>query len=545
MTTRMRWALGLIVMLSGMALYGPFLHNPVFFDDINFFLKNGANNLFIQGFSFSTRWLPYFVTAWIGLIFDDALFAQRGFNLALHLATAYVLYRLVKQVADIAAPHRNNARAAMVAAGLFVLHPLAVYAVGYLIQRTILMAMLFGLLSLSAFVDGLTSRHRAYFILSALFYFLAGYSKEHALLLPAAALALTPLVLPRDTLFTRDTLRLVALPLALYVPIAALLVVQSWGVLGRPYEPFAGRFLDLQDPLQSHSLLWLRSVMTQAMLYFKYLWLALLPYPDWMSVDMRAPLAGRLTEPQYLASVAALAVYAGMAIRWLLRGGVAGMVGYALLAPLLMFGVEFSTVRVQEPFVLYRTYLWMPLLLLSIPVLTNRLPGKIFWPLMLGISLLLAAAATDRLRSFSSGYALWDDVVKKLPDAVTPGMARAYNNRGQENLRRGDVQGAIDDCTRAIAAYEKFQSAYQTRAFAYMKQGNHQAAIGDAQTVARLFPDDVSGYILLGSAYRSAGQFDAAVANFAIACKRDSFTACFEQKITESLLSDSSGTLKP
>ena len=43
----MRWKvlLPLFVLVAVVGLYWPSLHNPVFFDDINFFNRNGLNNI--------------------------------------------------------------------------------------------------------------------------------------------------------------------------------------------------------------------------------------------------------------------------------------------------------------------------------------------------------------------------------------------------------------------------------------------------------------------------------------------------------------------
>ena len=46
-------------------------------------------------------------------------------------------------------------------------------------------------------------------------------------------------------------------------------------------------------------------------------------------------------------------------LRLLLRGGIKGLFGLALLYPWLQ-PVKFPSIRVQEPFVLYRGYLSMP-----------------------------------------------------------------------------------------------------------------------------------------------------------------------------------------
>lgn len=521
-----RWKLTFLILTvaAAIGLYWPSLHDPVFFDDIQLFKRNGLNNIFLGGFVLELRWLPYFLTAWADLIFDDKLFVQRSINVGLHLATAFVLYALVKQVSNHVAPHRNNERAAMAAALLFLLHPLAVYTVGYLIQRTILMATLFGLLALSTYFDGLVTGKKAYFFFSALFYLLSTFSKEHAVLIPAAALALTPLAVP----ITRQTWRQLVLPFSLFLPIAILVVIKSQSNLGRVYEPLVEDLIPLSTMSISHGALWVLSVMTQASLFFKYLLLTLIPNPGWMSIDMRVPFAEHVWQPKYVLGVVTLAAYGVTALLWLLKGGRRSLIGFALLAPLLLFAVEFSTVRIQEPFVLYRAYLWIPLLFLLVPALTYAIPDKVFWSVILVTAVAFSIASSDRLRSFSSSYALWDDAVRKLPNELAMGSARTFNNRGLQNMQRGDIQAAIADFTRALRVEPKYKLAYRNRAFAYIKKGEYSAAIQDAETVVRLYPDEPNNLILLGAIYRGAGQLDKAAANFEVACKRGLLVACIE-----------------
>jgi protein O-mannosyl-transferase len=521
---RVRWKVVLSVLIVAMVagLYWPSLHYAVFFDDVVFFNHNGLNNIFLAGPNFELRWLPYFLTAWIDLIFDDKIFAQRIINVGLHLTTGFVLYALVKQVSDRAAPHRNNERAALAAALLFLLHPLAVYAVGYLIQRTIIMATLFGLLTLNTYFDGLVTRKKAYFVFSAFFYFLSVFSKEHAVLIPLAALALTPLAVP----LSRQTWRQLILPFALYLPIAIWVVVQRLGLVGNVYEPFVNDLVNVVDLNVSPGMLWVLSAMTQAAMIFKYLGLALFPNPQWMSIDMRPPFAIELWQPEYLLAVLALGIYGITALVWLLKGGRRGLIGYSLLAFLLLFAVEFSTVKIQEPFVLYRSYLWIPVLFISIPALTYALPGNLFWIVTPAAAGIFAVASMDRLGSFSSSHALWDDAVKKLPYTLAPGSARVHTNRCQHNMRRGDLVTAIADCTHGLQVKPNFKLAYQHRALAYMKQGSTQKALADAQAMKHLYPQDVAGILLTGVIYQNAGQIDAAIENFEAGCKRNSITAC-------------------
>lgn len=522
-------------MLMAMAVFGLYwtsLRYPVFFDDENFFLHNGLNFLFIQGVVFEPRWLPYFATAWIELLFENPLAIQRGINVGLHLATAFVLYSLVKQISDHVAPHKNNERAAMVAALLFLLHPLAVYAVGYLIQRTILMATLFGLLALNTYFDGLVTRKKAYFLFSALFYLLSAFSKEHAVLIPLVALAMTPLAAP----VTRKVFLELVLPVALFLVVATLVVVNRPDIVGRVYEPQAAPML------QSHIegaggftsvSIWLLSTVTQAALFFKYLLLMLVPNPAWMSVDMRVPFAAHLAEPKYVLGVLALVVYALTALFWLLKGGRRGLAGFALLTPLLLFAVEFSAVRIQEPFVLYRAYLWMPLLFMLIPALTCRVSDKLFWPVALVVALAFSVSSIDRLASFASGYTLWDDAVRKLPTPLASGSARAYNNRGVAYLGRKDYQAAVKDFSRALQDDSTYRLAYQNRAFAFLKQGKIKNAIEDAKTLVSLDSKNLGALVTLGMIYYGAGQNAQALATLKSACVMGSQLACIRVELVK------------
>jgi len=97
--------------------------------------------------------------------------------------TAFVLYALVRQVSNQAAPHRNNERAALAAALLFASSS-GCLRCGVSDPAHHSHGDLFGLLALNTYFDGLVTRKKAYFLFSALFYLLSAFSKEHAVLIP-------------------------------------------------------------------------------------------------------------------------------------------------------------------------------------------------------------------------------------------------------------------------------------------------------------------------------------------------------------------------
>jgi len=122
---------------------------------------------------------------------------------------------------------------AAIGATAFALHPVAVYGAAYLVQRSIVLATLFSLLSLIFLLRGLQSDRYRDTLWAALLYSLAVLSKEHAVLLPAVALPLAALA----GASRRNSLRHTGLYLAACAPAAIFIALLSTGVIGRPYEP--------------------------------------------------------------------------------------------------------------------------------------------------------------------------------------------------------------------------------------------------------------------------------------------------------------------
>jgi tetratricopeptide (TPR) repeat protein len=416
---------------------------------------------------------------------------------------------------------------------IFASHPVAVYGVAYLIQRSTLMATLFMLLMLLAYLEGLLSGSRRWMLAAALCYFAAVYSKEHSVAAPGVALALTLLLRkPSAALF-----RQIAPFYMIAVLIAAAVVwstISSKGVLGVAYEPNAGGMLEhsarmegLNDLPDAHLL----SILTQCWLFFKYLGLWLLPNPAWMSVDMREPFAVSLLSWPYTLGMAAFMAYFCAAAWLLLKRGRRGLLGFALLFPWILFLTEWSTVRIQEPFVLYRSYLWMPGLFAALPLVFagRALPaesscraesGLRKWNyIVLGlVSLLLVPLTLNRLDTFSSNIKLWDDAEKLVRGrAGVFGIERVYYNRGTELGKLERYDEAVADFSKAIAIHP-FDYVYGNRATAYYFMGNYQQALRDYDSAIALDPDNANSYYGRALTYRALGGFAAAQEDLRKSC---------------------------
>jgi len=266
------------------------------------------------------------------------------------------------------------------------------------------------------------------------------------------------------------------------------------------------------------------SVLTQSALFFKYVSLWLFPNPNWMSVDMREPFAASLWSG-YLAAFIAFLSWGALAVWLLFKRGRLGLLCFALLFPWLMFLPEFSTVRIQESFVLYRSYLWAVGACAVLPLLLDRLDKNMARIVVGAVALAMFPISMDRLASFSHPLTLWDDTAKLLSrDDPLPGSARIYNNRGLEYLKVQDYAGALQDFQRTIKLNPNAPYAYTNIGAVYLEVGQPRLAIlafDEAITIMQRADKVVSANPFYGKAkaYEAMSKLNEARANYEISCK--------------------------
>ncbi|HYR05600.1 MAG TPA: tetratricopeptide repeat protein [Gallionella sp.] len=492
------WMLSLLTAVC--LVYLPFLGNPFVFDDLPFFSGATSEVYAHAPLQFNLRWLSYASLGLTAAIFSDAVphFFHLG-NMLLHAANVILLFYLLRLLTGAVIGGDANPKVLVWGAWLgalaFACHPVAVYAVGYVIQRSILMATLFALLMQLAYLRGLLTGRKRWLALAAAAYFAACFSKEQSVMMPAVLAALAILLHDKNQ----------ASRTALWVTWSAFaatgifVVLRAKGVFGTPYEAMAAALFEQQNIVESMPTLHLLSILTQAGLFFKYLGLWLLPNPAWMSVDMREPFVASIGEWRgWLGAVVFLA-YGMMALRLLLRGGTKGLIGFALLYPWLQFMLEFSSIRVQEPFVLYRSYLWLPGMMLLIPILLTRLSGGklLGYRSLAGLALLvllLVPLSWNRLWVFADTYRLWNDAALLLRNDHVPGADRIFYNRGQASAAVKDWGKAIADLQRAVALSPGLTQLRYEMGMVYLNAGRYREAIGEFDIVISIRPDDGDSY---------------------------------------------------
>jgi protein O-mannosyl-transferase len=479
------FGLALIVAMAG-GLYLPFLRNPLVFDDWTLF--GGARFAYFATHPFdflNTRNLPYFSLA-ISYILGSGIPIQRIVSLVLHIACALTFFKLLHQMLEpvlqgraagsIEGPTSQAANWAFFGAAAFAIHPVAVYGAGYLIQRSITLATLFSLLSILMFLRGLRRGAHADAVSAALLYTLAVYSKEHSLLLPAAAAMIAILA----TQERRFALRHSAIYLALCAPAAVMVALLSKGIVGTTYEPDFGAVSDQLEGVfgldiggMSKSL----SAVTQAGLFFEYLLIWIWPDLRAMSIDLRIDVTQHLSTGWVLLKISAFVFFGALGLLLLLRRGRPGLIGFGMLYVWILFLVELSVARFQEPFVLYRSYLWAPGILIAGVAALSAVPRRAMVLLSFIVFPVLLYQANNRLVTFSHPFLLWQDAVAKLPSEPVPWGSRALHNLAREYMYVSKPDKAIELIDRCMTQYPNTYHCYFAKGAILFDLGDLEAAL--------------------------------------------------------------------
>lgn len=484
---------------------------------------------------FRSLWLASYQAVY--QLMGSELLWQRVFNVLLHAVNTVLIWALsvrllahaLKQELEEAAPDVQSGRVqecrATVrivipfAVAAWAFNPVAVYAVQYLTQRSTLMATGFVLLELLAFIAALQSRSAIgrllWLMITAGAYILAVLSKEHAA--PAVAL-LFPLYVYWQRP-SRKQLWIAGLVMAGLAMIAALVTMSQKGLrVGVAYEDMVRPFLQQLEGLRPGAVeqVYSLSLVNQAWLFFRYGILWVLPWVGWLSVDLRPPFP--LTwyaMPQVLGALAfvVLALVGGLAL--LLRRGRVALAGLMVLVPIVLFSTEMAYVRLQEPFVLYRSYLWsIALPVLWVLVVITLIRGRQFIVAIgVGVTLIFAFLALDRIHSLRDDQTAWRDALSKIDGDGPPnalGRWRAPHNLARWDLAERRFEDAVRHAKMADALGAPNGLAKQKLGSALVSLRRPQEALPVLLAAQEEGYDGAELWVSIGSAYDQLGRVDEA-----------------------------------
>ncbi|QIL70087.1 tetratricopeptide repeat protein [Diaphorobacter sp. HDW4B] len=482
----------ILLIAAILCVYIPGLNNQLIFDDLrlaegDFF---GAYGNLLQ---FKQRMLSYGSFVWIQNLFGEGWWKQHLFNILLHVLTVGALYALFKSLLERTQfphdieqeEHFQASRMAALRVGLivFALNPVAVYVVGYLIQRSILMATLFAVLACFAYVRGLSNGGIGWYVAAVVCYVAAALSKEQSALTVAMAVPLYIYV--RRPSWKKILMVSGATAVVLVLAVGAVLSI---------YGSLIGALIDNQSVAYVKQLeaispgitskVYGLSILNQAALFFVYGFLWVVPYVGGMSIDIRPAFPVSYGSALHLiGAIAFVALLAASIWAVLRKDGVLRFAALCLLFPMLWFFTEFAVVWVQDPLVLYRSYLWA----VGIPglvaiVLTGFKPRTIY---IVGVflTLLFGGLAMERVMSMRDAETVWEDAASKV-DLKAPanavGRYRPYLNLGTERMERGRYAQAERDFMTADALNDL--------------NGNARFSIGVSQLQQKKYPDAIRSF---------------------------------------------------
>ena len=533
------WLAVLTFVAAAFALYAGTLHNPPVFDDAALSERALATQYAKAASRLEMRWLSDATFGFIHAIVGYQLVWQRVANVLLHAATAAALFAFLARLFEVVVPERRYRWLAFLGAAWFLVHPVAVYGVAYLVERSILLATFFSLIALRLLLEGLVRGSWIAYGAAALAYLLAVSSKEHAVMVPAAGAALA--ILLRG--LSWQTVRRLAVPFFILAGIALWVVLRQKHIIGAVYEPLADGIRPVNGP-EAIAVSWPLSVMNQATLFFRYLATWIVPWPGWMSIDVRTPFPSPSSLWPYVLGTLGWIAYAAAAVWLLFKRGARGLLGFGLLFPWLLALTEMAVVRVQEPFVLYRSYLWMA----GFPAVLGCLSFKWRNAALAALVALLVFPALERMGTFSSAFRLWDDAARKSEGSsapygeraflnrgllhldagrlaaaradfetalkMNPGSPEAWVGRGSLELRESRIKEALGDFNRAVELNARYGAAFDKRCMARTALQGPEAGLPDCQHAVELDPDNHDAWINLGAVYAQLGRRDAAASSF-------------------------------
>lgn len=473
---RPAWLLGAIALLA-VAAYLASLTGGFLFDDYN----NIVENPMLRAIGTPMQdWLAVALSSGSGLLrrplsmlsfgFNVAVFGMNPIafklvNLVIHIGNGVLLYLLGRRIARYLLPRANTVPAgmpqmlALLAAALWLLHPLHVSGVAYIVQRMNELAALFTLGGFVCYVDGRLASLRGEPGLGkgifGLFAFgvLAVLSKENGALVFAFALVIEAVCFrfeARDKRTRRALSGVFALTVALPIVLFGLyLVFEPHWLIGS----YASRDFTLYE-----------RILTEPRILWHYILWIFLPNPAWMGL-FHDDIAVSSTLVQPLSTLVALGAWLVVIVAaWNLRRRSPGF-AFAVAWFLIGHSME-STILPLELVFEHRNYLPMAGLLLGCACAIGPWLAS-HWNLRaaagLATALVLACAALTAMRA-----ADWGDPLRlALAEARHhPDSSRSQYEAGRRLIIDGAMNGTRD-------AAEARAMPYLEHAVALDPQGTH------------------------------------------------------------------------
>jgi tetratricopeptide (TPR) repeat protein len=414
-------------------------------------------------------------------------------NLAIHILAALALFGLMRRTLLLPTLSARFGTAstglALAVTLLWALHPLQTESVTYIVQRAEALVGLFYLLTLYCVLRGATAaRGTAWYAAGVGACALGMASKEVMVSAPLVALLYDRIYIAGAFKESLRRRRRLWVALSATWALLALLVYLSLGRGGS-----AGFGIGMTA--------W-QYARTQFGCIIHYLRLTFWPSP--LVLDYGNDIVSAAAEiVPYAVGVLLLVAATAVALARRPKLGFLGVWFFAILAPTSSI-VPLAGQTEAE----HRMYLPLVAVVALVVLAAYRAVGRLGpRSRRAAVALVPAGAAAlglgtyRRNEDYQSKLAIWNDTVLNCPL-----NHRAYNNRGNAYLAKGQYDAAIKDYDKSIELKPRYANAYDNRGKAYRAEGRYDEAIRDYDKAIRLKPDFEDAYEGRIAAYVAKGQ---------------------------------------
>ena len=424
-------------------------------------------------------------------------------NILIHLSAGGFLFLFIKTTLGLPALQSrfgNSRWLPYIAVLIWLIHPLHIQSVTYIVQRMNSMASMFYILAMLCYTRArLTQSPTIKWLLAAACLvsgILALGTKETAATLPC-------FILLYEWFFFQDLSReWLKRHQPFLIGVFILLIGVSLIYLdGHPFERILSRY-----ELRNFTLI--QRVFTEFRVVILYLSLLIYPHPNRLNLDYDFPLSHSLIDP--LTTLLALVAIIGLLAWsfWLAKND--RLISFCLLWYFGNLAIESSIIGLEIVFE-HRTYLPSMMITLMAAILADRyLRFKVLKIITIcAIILVFLAWTYERNTLWSNAVSLWSDVVKKSPQ-----KARPHNNLGNALKGQSKIEEAIVHFNQALQINPAYAKAYNNLGTALAAQGKTEEAIKNFGIALSINPGNAEAHSNIGVALATQGKIEKAIAHF-------------------------------
>jgi len=529
-------AIGILIIV-GVLLYGHTLSFPFVFDDHIYLVDNplvkDAHSFTCQddfvAFSTYSRRLGLdpdlstnfilrpvtYLTFYINYVLDGM--KPRGFravNIAIHCANAILLFMVLlhllgqsRKSGSVTAVSEDFI--AFAAALLFLVHPMQIESVTYIVQRFTSLAALFYLFTILTYLVAHSTANTlaaAFFRWISVVGLVGGMlSKESLFTVPFMLVALDWLVMgiPLKVVWRRTLPYFLCLPI-----IPALILLTSWAQNGG--NASLGAALNITNPYPDPNYQY-HYALTQLSAVLSYLWLVL--FPAGLNLDWQYPLSKSLLEMRVIGSVMGIVGIVGGAWFWYYRrqeDARRSLFFCSVIWYFVALAVSSSVIPLPDVMVEHRCYIASIGALTALACcadmirtwLADRRGVRYVVPICAGVWILaLMAATVARNEVWRSEIGIWKDAAAK-----SPGKFRPLMNLGVAYTEQGKQREGMACFRRALQVEPALIGGYENLATMENMTGNYAEALLVSQVGLKYAPHSCKLHFNKAVAYNGLGQ---------------------------------------